>query len=175
MGASHGIGHVLGGSCDVPHYYCTSVLMPSVLRYNKPFTETAQRRLADALGATDGDASTAFAQLVQKLGLPQRLIDVGVGEDKFALVSNVAINHRLVRANPRPFEARRILSSCCASRRRPAPSPADRCLAVSQSRLHRENHAEARLARHHLGVRLRRFFERHGLDHGGDAGKRTKP
>ncbi len=104
MGASHGIGHVLGGTCDVPHYYCTSVLMPSVLRYNKPFTETAQRRLADALGATDGDASTAFAQLVQKLGLPQRLIDVGVGEDKFALISGIAINHRFVRANPRPFE-----------------------------------------------------------------------
>jgi maleylacetate reductase len=104
MGASHGIGHVLGGTCDVPHYYCTSVLMPSVLRYNKPFTETAQRRLADALGATDGEASTAFAQFVQKLGLPQRLIDVGVGEDKFALISGIAINHRFVRANPRPFE-----------------------------------------------------------------------
>jgi maleylacetate reductase len=104
MGASHGIGHVLGGTCDVPHYYCTSVLMPSILRYNKPFTETAQRRLADALGATDGDASTAFAQLVQKFGLPQRLIDVGVGEDKFALIGSIAINHRFVRANPRPFE-----------------------------------------------------------------------
>ena len=35
MGASHAIGHVLGGTCDVPHYFCTAVMMPSVLRYNR--------------------------------------------------------------------------------------------------------------------------------------------
>jgi ATP dependent DNA ligase domain len=63
--------------------------MPGVLRYNQPFTENAQRRLTDVLGATDGDAGAAFARLVQKLGLPQKLIDIGVGEDKFALISRV--------------------------------------------------------------------------------------
>src|SRR5262249_22867215 len=26
MGASHAIGHVLGGTCDVPHYFCTAVM-----------------------------------------------------------------------------------------------------------------------------------------------------
>jgi len=41
MGASHAIGHVLGGTCDVPHYFCTAVMMPSVLRYNRPATEAA--------------------------------------------------------------------------------------------------------------------------------------
>jgi len=35
MGASHAIGHVLGGTCEVPHYFCTAVMMPSVLRYNR--------------------------------------------------------------------------------------------------------------------------------------------
>ena len=35
---------------------------------------------------------------------PKRLIDVGVEEDKFALISRLAINHRFVCANPRPFE-----------------------------------------------------------------------
>ena len=43
MGASHAIGHVLGGTCDVPHYFCTAVMMPSVLRYNRPATEAAQK------------------------------------------------------------------------------------------------------------------------------------
>ena len=104
MGASHGIGHVLGGSFDVPHYYCTPVIMPSLLRYNKPFTEDAQKRLAAALGAPGDDAADAFTQFTRRLGLPGRLADVGIGEDKFDQISKIAINHRFVKANPRPFE-----------------------------------------------------------------------
>jgi maleylacetate reductase len=104
MGASHGIGHVLGGTFDVPHYYCTPVIMPSLLRYNKPFTEDAQKRLATALGAPGIEAADAFAEFTKKLGLPGRLADVGIGEDKFDRISKIAINHRFVQANPRPFK-----------------------------------------------------------------------
>ncbi|MBR1144507.1 iron-containing alcohol dehydrogenase [Bradyrhizobium sp. AUGA SZCCT0431] len=104
MGASHGIGHVLGGTFEVPHYYCTPVIMPSLLRYNKPFTEEAQKRLATALGAPGGDAADAFAAFTRALGLPGRLADVGIGEDKFDQISKIAINHRFVQANPRPFK-----------------------------------------------------------------------
>nr|WP_050386539.1 iron-containing alcohol dehydrogenase [Bradyrhizobium pachyrhizi] len=104
MGASHGIGHVLGGTFDVPHYYCTPVIMPSVLRYNAPFTEDAQMRLATALGAPGEPAGDAFAQFTSKLGLPSRLSDVGITEDKFEQISKIAIKHRFVQANPRPFK-----------------------------------------------------------------------
>jgi maleylacetate reductase len=104
MGASHGIGHVLGGTFDVPHYYCTPVIMPSLLRYNKPFTEDAQKRLAAALGAPGMEAADAFAEFTKSLGLPARLADVGIGEDKFDKISKIAINHRFVQANPRPFK-----------------------------------------------------------------------
>jgi len=104
MGASHGIGHVLGGTFDVPHYYCTPVIMPSLLRYNKPFTEDAQKRLATALGAPGEEAADAFAEFTRKLGLPGRLAEVGIGEDKFDQISKIAIHHRFVKANPRPFK-----------------------------------------------------------------------
>ncbi|MCK1720738.1 iron-containing alcohol dehydrogenase [Bradyrhizobium sp. 141] len=104
MGASHGIGHVLGGTFDVPHYYCTPVIMPSLLRYNKPFTKDAQKRLATALGAPGGEAADAFAEFTRRLGLPGRLAEVGIGEDKFDRISKIAINHRFVKANPRPFK-----------------------------------------------------------------------
>ena len=103
MGASHGIGHVLGGTFEVPHYFCTPVIMPSLLRYNKPFTEEAQKRLAAALGASGIEAADAFAGFTKALGLPGRLADVGIGEDKFDQISKIAINHRFVQANPRPF------------------------------------------------------------------------
>jgi len=105
MGASHGIGHVLGGTFDVPHYYCTPVIMPSLLRYNKPFTEEAQKRLAAALGEPGTEAADAFVKFTRRLGLPGRLADVGIGEDKFGKISKIAINHRFIQTNPRPFKS----------------------------------------------------------------------
>jgi len=72
MGASHAIGHVLGGTCDVPHYFCTAVMMPSVLRYNKPATGEAQKLLAEALRTPDLEASDGFADFIAQLGLPRR-------------------------------------------------------------------------------------------------------
>jgi maleylacetate reductase len=103
MGASHAIGHVLGGTCDVPHYFCTAVMMPSVLRYNRPATEAAQQRVAAALGAPDRDASEAFAAFIAELGLPRRLAEVGVGEDRFELIGKNAMLSIFTRANPQPI------------------------------------------------------------------------
>jgi maleylacetate reductase len=103
MGASHAIGHVLGGTCDVPHYFCTAVMMPSVLRYNRPATEQAQKSIAAALGAPGLDASEAFAAFIGKLGLPRRLADVGVREDRFRLIGENAMLSIFTRSNPQPI------------------------------------------------------------------------
>jgi maleylacetate reductase len=103
MGASHAIGHVLGGTCDVPHYFCTAVMMPSVLRYNRPATVEAQKSIAAALRAPELDASDAFSAFVGKLGLPRRLSDVGVGEDRFRLIGENAMLSIFTRSNPQPI------------------------------------------------------------------------
>ncbi|MGB8607866.1 iron-containing alcohol dehydrogenase [Bradyrhizobium sp.] len=103
MGASHAIGHVLGGTCDVPHYFCTAVMMPSVLRYNKPATEQAQKSIAGALRSPDLDASDAFAAFIRKLGLPRKLAEVGVSEDKFKLIGENAMLSIFTRSNPQPI------------------------------------------------------------------------
>ncbi len=81
----------------------TAVMMPSVLRYNRPATEAAQTSIAAALGAPDQDASEAFAAFVDKLGLPRRLIDVGVSEDRFELIGKNAMLSIFTRANPQPI------------------------------------------------------------------------
>lgn len=104
MGASHGIGHVLGGTFNVPHYFCTSVMMPSILRYNAPSTGEAQVRLAEALRAKDGqDAPTALRALFDKFGLPSTLKQVGVEEANFDKIASIAINHMFVKLNPHPI------------------------------------------------------------------------
>ena len=105
MGASHAIGHVLGGTCNVPHYFCTAVMMPSVLKYNAPATPEAQRLIADALRAPELDASTAFGQFIDRLGLPRHLSDVGVEPKQFHLIGENAMLSIFTRANPQPIKS----------------------------------------------------------------------
>jgi maleylacetate reductase len=103
MGASHAIGHILGGTCNVPHYLCTAVMMPSVLRYNKPVTADKQAQIAEALGEPGKDAADAFSLLIDRLGLPKRLADVDVTESQFKLIGETAMGHMFTRTNPRPI------------------------------------------------------------------------
>jgi hypothetical protein len=46
MGASHAIGHVLGGSAGVPHGYTSCVMLPAVLAFNAEVNADRQRRSA---------------------------------------------------------------------------------------------------------------------------------
>src|SRR5690606_9247441 len=43
MGVSHAIGHVLGGSFDVPHGVTSCITIPGALRYNYEFTADRQQ------------------------------------------------------------------------------------------------------------------------------------
>ena len=101
MGASHGIGHVLGGTCGVPHGYTTCVMLPSVLRYNAPVNAETQARISDAMGRPGMAAADAVSELILDLGLPTRLSEVGVGAEQFELVANNALLARWVHTNPR--------------------------------------------------------------------------
>jgi maleylacetate reductase len=106
MGASHAIGHVLGGTCGVAHYLCTPVMMPAVLQYNEPATQGAQQELAIALGRPEMHASEAFRQFVTELGLPTRLKEVAVTEDKFELIARTTITEEsFIHTNPRPVDS----------------------------------------------------------------------
>lgn len=106
MGASHAIGHVLGGTCGVAHYLCTPVMMPAVLQYNEPVTQEAQQELATALGRPGVHASEAFRQFVTELGLPTRLEEVAVTEDKFELIARTTMTEEIfIHTNPRPVDS----------------------------------------------------------------------
>jgi alcohol dehydrogenase class IV len=102
MGASHAIGHVLGGSFGVAHYLCTPVMMQGVLRYNQPATQQAQSQLAKALGSSGGSAVDALGDFFLKLGLPTRLGDVGITDDKFETISRITMQEEMfIHTNPR--------------------------------------------------------------------------
>ena len=103
-GASHAIGHVLGGSCDVPHGYTSCVMLPAVMRYNEGVNGERQKLVSEAMGHPGKPASEVLDRFIAGLGLPRRLSDVGVGRDKFDLVANNSMHDRWTHTNPRKIE-----------------------------------------------------------------------
>jgi maleylacetate reductase len=103
VGASHGIGHVLGGACGVPHGHTSCVMLPSVLRWNLQANAERQKRVSEAFGQPDVAAADLVAGLVKSLGLPGRLSEVGVGRDRFREIGEKSMHDRAVLNNPRPI------------------------------------------------------------------------
>lgn len=102
-GASHGIGHQLGAVAGVPHGYTSCVMLPAAMRWNLSATRDQQARLARFLGAAD--AADAIGALIESLGLPTRLSDVGVTPDMYEKIAELAMANPFVQANPRPIRA----------------------------------------------------------------------
>jgi alcohol dehydrogenase class IV len=46
MGASHGIGYVLGAVFDIPHGHTSCIMLPAVMRWNKPANTERQALVA---------------------------------------------------------------------------------------------------------------------------------
>lgn len=104
VGASHGIGHVLGAACHVPHGHTSCVMLPSVLRWNLPANAERQKRVGEAFGKPDAAAGDLVEGLVKSLGLPGRLSEVGVGRDRFREIAEKSMHDRAVLNNPRPIK-----------------------------------------------------------------------
>ncbi|HJQ60899.1 MAG TPA: iron-containing alcohol dehydrogenase [Vineibacter sp.] len=100
-GASHAIGHILGGTAGVPHGYTSCVMLPFVMKWNKPVNAERQAIISEALGQPGMDAGDALHELIAALGLPRSLKEVGVGEDKFDLLAENTMHDRWTYTNPR--------------------------------------------------------------------------
>ena len=112
-GASHGLSWHLSALADVPHGDCSAVLLPSVLRFNQSVNGERQRAVSEALDHPDMDAADAVLDLIQALGRPYRLRDVGITRSHIDTICQDAIHNLLVRDNPRnidrPEHVREIL------------------------------------------------------------------
>jgi maleylacetate reductase len=103
-GASHGIGHVLGGTADVPHGYTSCVMLPHVLRFNATVNAERQAWVSDALGHPGMPAGDAVAALIVALGLPATLRDVGVKAEQLDRIAEESMHDRWVHTNPRKID-----------------------------------------------------------------------
>ena len=114
MGASHGIGYVLGAEFGVPHGYTSCVMLPFVMRWNRPVNAERQALVAAAMGHPGEDAADVLDHFIRGLGMPRSLREVKVGPEHFDRIALAAMATPWVPRNPRkiegPAQVREILS-----------------------------------------------------------------
>jgi maleylacetate reductase len=113
MGASHGIGYVLGAVYDVPHGYTSCVMLPSVMRWNQSANAERQALVAAAMGHPGKDAADVLDEFIRGLGMPRSLQDVRIGPEHFDRIADQAMGTPWIPRNPRsidsPAQVREIL------------------------------------------------------------------
>ena len=113
MGASHGIGYVLGAVFDVPHGYTSCVMLPSVMRWNSRDNAERQALVAAAMGQPGRDAADVLDDFIRSLGMPRSLQDVRIGPEHFDRIAELAMATPWIPRNPRridgPAQLREIL------------------------------------------------------------------
>jgi maleylacetate reductase len=104
MGASHGIGYVLGAVFDVPHGHTSCIMLPAVMRWNKPVNAERQALVSVAMAEAGKDAGDALDAFIGGLGMPRSLGAVKIGREHFPRISEQAMGTPWVPRNPRPIE-----------------------------------------------------------------------
>ena len=103
MGASHGIGYLLGSIGSVPHGHTSCVMLPAVLKWNESYNQDKQKWIANALGRPKLSASEAVGELISDLGLPTTLGEVGIKESQWEKIAEYGLKHPTVQSNPKPI------------------------------------------------------------------------
>ena len=103
MGASHAIGHTLGGGFGVPHGFTSCIALPAVLKWNEGVGKDRQALVASLMGRPGLTASQAVKYFAESLALPTSLAAVGIRHDQFQAIAEQTMHDRGVRNNPRPI------------------------------------------------------------------------
>ena len=109
MGASHGIGYVLGAVFDIPHGHTSCIMLPAVMRWNKPANAERQQLISEAMGNPDAEAGDLLDRFIGGLNMPRSLHAVNVGPEHFDRIAKQAMGTPWVPRNPRPIPTPEVL------------------------------------------------------------------
>jgi alcohol dehydrogenase class IV len=109
MGASHGIGYVLGAVFDIPHGHTSCIMLPAAMRWNKPVNAGRQAMVAAAMDRPGEDAGDLLDAFIGGLGMPRSLHAVNVGPEHFDRIAKQAMGTPWVPRNPRPIPTPEVL------------------------------------------------------------------
>lgn len=100
VGASHGIGYILGAARGVPHGITSCLMLHAVMRWNAPVNEARQKEVAHILGGEE--AGPAIEAFVRGLGLPTRLSEQGITVEDIPGLAARWTGDAPIATNPRP-------------------------------------------------------------------------
>jgi alcohol dehydrogenase class IV len=130
LGICHAIAHSLGGRFDIAHGVALTMVLPEVLRFNRPACAERLAAVAFAFGAGNTARSTgwnaaaaidAVTALSGRVGMTRRLPDFGVTAGDFDLIAADALDDEVLANTPRPptgADIRAILADALRGSRR---------------------------------------------------------
>ncbi|MGH2837663.1 MAG: iron-containing alcohol dehydrogenase [Thermoleophilaceae bacterium] len=112
LGAAHAMSHPCGAHFGVPHGVANAINLPHVIRFNAAGgTDIADRYrdLSETLGLESGGSGAEVGErlaarvegMVERMGLPTSLSQVGVPEDGVPALAEAAMGDGLTLLNPR--------------------------------------------------------------------------
>jgi alcohol dehydrogenase class IV len=109
--SAHALAYPIGGLVKSPHGEVTGLLLPYVMEFNSSIQIEKMGKIAQAFHVqTDGlsereaakAACNAVLQLLNDIGLPTRLSEIGIAESHIPEIAEKALGiDRLIRNNPR--------------------------------------------------------------------------
>lgn len=119
LGLVHGMAHPLSAWYDTPHGVACAAILPTVMEYNKEFTDEKYRNIAIALGVENAaglpldEVRDAAVQAVQDLsrdvGIPTTITELGAKEKDLDKIAVDALNDVTTGGNPRETNKEEII------------------------------------------------------------------
>ncbi|KGF69638.1 alcohol dehydrogenase [Hoeflea sp. BAL378] len=117
LGAIHALSHPIGAVYNTHHGMTNAVVMPPVLKLNRPEIEERIARAADYMGIAGGfDGFYDFVlKLRADLGVPDKLAALGVGRDRIDEMTAMALEDPSAGGNPvkmTPENTKALFEAC---------------------------------------------------------------
>jgi 4-hydroxybutyrate dehydrogenase len=118
LGAAHALAHALTPLCGVHHGLANAVVLPAVLEFNRAACTARLARAAVAMGDNSmtreevlaGNAIERVRKLKARIGIPERLREVGVKESDLPAIAQKAFQDASHLTNPRKCSEEDLLS-----------------------------------------------------------------
>ncbi|MES9904508.1 MAG: iron-containing alcohol dehydrogenase, partial [Sedimenticola sp.] len=102
LGAVHAMAHPVGALYNTPHGMTNAIILPTVLCFNRPAIEERIAAAAAYLGI-DGGFDGFFDKIMAlsaEVGVPQKLRDLGVADDRIDTLAAMAVEDPSAGGNP---------------------------------------------------------------------------
>ncbi|EIW20138.1 lactaldehyde reductase [Pelosinus fermentans] len=119
LGIVHSMAHSLGAVYDTPHGVANALLLPYVMEYNASATGEKYREIARNMNVEGVDtmspeeyrkaAVNAVVTLSKKIGIPQKLVEIGGKEEDLPRLAKMAYQDVCTPGNPKDTNEAEIL------------------------------------------------------------------